>query len=188
MSNLFAAGALVNNTCQFSSGVTWISLGGPMQGSKSANLLQQKCNSGGWGDLAIKSILSLVGYCPAQPGYLSLLHQSTVDANRKNQFLAIQSKRAQYVSKIACGTSATGLVSIDSALKIVDALSKHDSASDGVVDINSCQAGYGTNGFGKSTSSANYQAALNHLDISCRNGDGWFGDDRKLVKWFECAL
>ncbi|KAH9147129.1 hypothetical protein AeRB84_009188, partial [Aphanomyces euteiches] len=123
-----------------------------------------------------------------QPGYLSLLHQSSVDANRKNQFLAIQSKRAQYVSKVACGTSAVGLITVDSALQIVASLSKHDSANDGVVDINSCQAGYGTSGFGTSYSNSNYQAALNHLDMSFRNGDGWFGDDRKPIKWFECAL
>ncbi|CAK4650200.1 unnamed protein product, partial [Aphanomyces euteiches] len=146
------------------------------------------CKSGGWGDLAIKGILNLVGQCPAQPGYLSLLHQSTVDANRKNQFLAILSKRAQYVSKIVCGTSAVGLVTTDAALKIVGDLSKHDAANDGLVDINSCQAGYGTKGFGTTTSSANYQAALNHRDITFRNGDGWFGDDRKPIKWFECAL
>ncbi|CAK4681471.1 unnamed protein product [Aphanomyces euteiches] len=188
MGNMFASAALVNNKCQFSSGVTWVSLAGPMQGSKSANLLVEKCKSGGWGDLAIKGILNLVGQCPAQPGYLSLLHQSTVDANRKNQFLAILSKRAQYVSKIVCGTSAVGLVTTDAALKIVGDLSKHDAANDGLVDINSCQAGYGTKGFGTTTSSANYQAALNHRDITFRNGDGWFGDDRKPIKWFECAL
>ncbi|CAK4252604.1 unnamed protein product [Aphanomyces euteiches] len=188
MANMFASSAVANNKCQFSTGVSWVSLSGPMQGSKSANLLVEKCTSGTWSDLALKGILDIVGYCPPQPAYLSLLHQSTVDSNTQSQFASIQSTRAQHVTKLVCGTSPIGLITIDSALEVVSALSHHDSANDGVVDINSCQAGYGTSGFGTSYSSSNYQASLNHLDTSFRNGDGWYGNDRKPVKWFECAL
>ncbi|KAH9084447.1 hypothetical protein LEN26_020793 [Aphanomyces euteiches] len=99
-----------------------------------------------------------------------------------------QRPREDAFVEIVCGTSAVGLITTDAALKIVGDLSKHDADNDGDVDINSCQAGYGTKGFGTTTSSANYQAALNHRDITFRNGDGWFGDDRKPIKWFECAL
>ncbi|CAK4508480.1 unnamed protein product [Aphanomyces euteiches] len=188
MGNMIASAALVNNFCEFSSGVTWVSLAAPMQGSKSANYLVQKCNSRKWSDWIIKGLLKMAGLCPVNAGYSSLLHQSTVDANRVHDLEAIQSKRAQHVPKLACGTSSTGLLSVYSGLQVVSTLSKHDTVNDGVVDVTSCQAGYGSSNFGSTYTSSNYDAVLNHFDLTFRHGDGWFGKNRKPVKWFECAL
>ncbi|KAH9182048.1 hypothetical protein AeNC1_015977 [Aphanomyces euteiches] len=130
----------------------------------------------------------MAGLCAVNAGYSSLLHQSTVDANRVHDLEAIQSKRAQHVSKLACGTSSTGLLSVYSGLQVVSTLSKHDTVNDGVVDVISCQAGYGSSKFGTTYTSSNYEAVLNHFDLTFRHGDGWFGKNRKPVKWFECAL
>jgi hypothetical protein len=33
-----------------------------------------------------------------------------------------------------------------------------------------------------------YKAMINHADATFQNGDGWWGSDRKPVRWFECAL
>ncbi|KAG9405361.1 hypothetical protein AC1031_004468 [Aphanomyces cochlioides] len=172
MGNMIASAALVNNFCEFSSGVTWVSLAAPIQGSKSANYLVQKCNSGSWSDWIIKGLLKMAGLCPVNAGYSSLLHQSTVNANRVHNLEAIQSKRAQHVSKLACGTSAIGLLSVYSGLQVVAMLSKHASANDGVVDVTSCQAGYGSSNFGTTYTSSNYEVALNHFDLPFRHGDG----------------
>ncbi|KAF0715265.1 Aste57867_3479 [Aphanomyces stellatus] len=189
MGNLIAGGAVANNLCQLSNRVSWVSLAGPMTGSKTANLLEQKCNSGGWGNAAIKSILSLVGKCPAQPAYLSLKTQDTDNSYAQSQFAMAQTARQQHTTKkLLCGSSPTGLITVDSALQIVSQMSGFDNPNDGVVDLNSCTAGVGTNGFGNTYSSSNYYASVNHLDASFRNGDGWWGDDRKPVKWFECGL
>ncbi|KAF0715527.1 hypothetical protein As57867_003323, partial [Aphanomyces stellatus] len=191
MGNLIAGGAIANNRCGLSGGVSWLSLAGPMHGSKTINFLEQTCanGNGGWGNAALNVIAYLIGKCPAQPAYSSMKHQSTVGQSMQNTFVAAQRARAQHVTKVLCGNSPSGLASIYSAaLPIVSQLSKHDTENDGVVDFNSCTAGVGTNGFGTSYNSANYKAAINHIDAAFRQGDGLFGDDRKPVKWFECAL
>ncbi|ETV82187.1 hypothetical protein H257_04898 [Aphanomyces astaci] len=189
MGNLVAGGALATGRCSFSEGVSWISLSAPMQGSKTANLLEQKCSSGGWGDAPIKVILNLVGKCPAERAFLQLKHQSTVDLTLHDQYAAAQKARINHPDKkLLCGVSPVGLITWASGLNFVSSLSKHNTEDDGVVDFWSCGVGVSTSRFGSNTRSANYKAALNHLDTSFRNGDGWWGDDRKPVKWFECAL
>ncbi|RHY66588.1 hypothetical protein DYB34_011045 [Aphanomyces astaci] len=187
MGNLIAGGALATARCSFSGGVSWISLSAPMQGSKTANMLEQKCSSGGWGDSVIKGILNLVGKCPAERAFLQLKHQTTVDLTLHDQYAAAQRARINHpAKKLLCGVSSVGLITKGSALKFVSSLSNHDTENDGVVDFWSC--GVGVSGFGDSTRNTHYKASLNHLDTSFRNGDGWWGDSRKPVKWFECAL
>ncbi|KDO27598.1 hypothetical protein SPRG_06866 [Saprolegnia parasitica CBS 223.65] len=187
MGNLVASGAVATGKCSIGKGVTWVSIGGPMQGSKAANLLEQKCAGNGW-DIVLKGILGLIGYCPATPAYLNMRHQNTANAALVSDYQAAQRVRQQYVTKVLCGVNSFGLVSTDAiALSVVGALVKHDTQHDGVVDFNSCSVGIG--GFQTSaSSSANYKASVNHLDTSFRHGDGWWGADRKPLKWFECAL
>ncbi|OQR91221.1 hypothetical protein ACHHYP_04861 [Achlya hypogyna] len=59
---------------------------------------------------------------------------------------------------------------------------------DGVVSFPSCSVGFGNFDTDAANSNANYKASVNHLDSSFRNGDGWWGADRKPLKWFECSL
>ncbi|OQR88403.1 hypothetical protein ACHHYP_06834 [Achlya hypogyna] len=59
---------------------------------------------------------------------------------------------------------------------------------DGVVSFPSCSVGFGNFDTDAANSNANYKASINHLDTSFRNGDGWWGADRKPLKWFECSL
>ncbi|ETV71790.1 hypothetical protein H257_12936 [Aphanomyces astaci] len=187
MGNVIASGAIASNVCTFSKDVTWVSLASPQQGSQVANLLQQQCLKGGWSNI-LKVPLSWVGYCPPGRAYLSLQHQSTVNATEQAAFAAGQRARQEHVSHAACGVSAFGLNSIYSApLAIVDKMASHASASDGFVDYNSCSVGLNTNDFG-GTSSKHYVGPLNHADLSFRTGDGWWGDNRKPLKWFQCLL
>ncbi|ETW04148.1 hypothetical protein H310_04504 [Aphanomyces invadans] len=157
-------------------------------GSKTSNLLEQKCTYGKSDDDALSGIfLDLVGQCPVDRAYAQLKHQSTVDATLRNQYLSAQSARANHPNKkMLCGESAFGLVTTGSVLQLVSYLSEHDTVNDGVVDFNSCSVGVGE--FGTSTTSTNYKASVNHFDASFRNGDGWWGDHRKPIKWFRCVL
>ncbi|RHY14304.1 hypothetical protein DYB36_010754, partial [Aphanomyces astaci] len=187
MGNVIASGAIASNVCTFSNDVTWVSLASPQQGSQVANLLQQQCLKEGWSNI-LKVPLSWVGYCPPARAYLSLQHQSTVNATEQAAFAAGQRARQEHVSHAACGVSGFGLNSIYSApLAIVDKMASHASASDGFVDYNSCSVGLNTNDFG-GTSSKHYVGPLNHADLSFRTGDGWWGDNRKPLKWFQCLL
>ncbi|OQS05070.1 hypothetical protein THRCLA_02747 [Thraustotheca clavata] len=190
MGNLIASAAAATNKCTFGNDVTWVSIAGPMQGSKTANLLQEKCIAGGWG-AGLKSILSTVGFCPVTDAYLSLKHQTTVDGTMKAKFQAAQAIRSKYVSHLMCGTSSNGLVSFSAAgLVAVGKMSNHDDPMyDGVVDLSSCTVGVDRSRMGTDAdSSYHYEASINHLDASFRHGDGWWGSNRKPIKWFECAL
>ncbi|KAF0701872.1 hypothetical protein AaE_016274, partial [Aphanomyces astaci] len=178
MGNVIASGAIASNVCTFSNDVTWVSLASPQQGSQVANLLQQQCLKGGWSNI-LKVPLSWVGYCPPARAYLSLQHQSTVNAAKQAAFVAGQRTRREHVSHAACGVSGFGLKSIYSEpLALVDKMASHASASDGLVDFNSCSVGLNTKDFG-GTSSKHYVGPLNHADLTFRMGDGWWGDNRK---------
>ncbi|KDO17777.1 hypothetical protein SPRG_21794 [Saprolegnia parasitica CBS 223.65] len=160
-----------------------------MQGSKAANLLEEKCASGGWG-AALQGILGLIGYCPATPAYLNMKTQDSVNSALYNSFLAAQSARNKGVHKVMCAVKSSGLVSTDAvALSLVGQMAWNNDGTlhDGVVSFPSCSVGFG-NFATDAEAGANYKASVNHLDSSFRNGDGWWGADRKPVKWFECAL
>jgi hypothetical protein len=188
MGNLITGGALANGICSFSSNVTWVSIGAPMEGSKAANFLEEKCQGNNWG-LVVKLGLSRFGFCPATESYLSIRHQSTVNTTLNAEFAQAQMIRQQYATKVMCGVSGYGLNSpMSSGLHLVGSLAEHMSnEEDGLVDFPSCSVGLGefsTNAM----DGVNYRAALNHYDIQFRYGDGWWGEDRKPLKWFECAL
>ncbi|CAK4418008.1 unnamed protein product [Aphanomyces euteiches] len=188
MGNLIASSAVAAGKCSMSSGVTWVSLAGPMRGSKSANLLNDICNKNN----AIPKELGVIAKkCPMQPAFTSLMHESTVNGGMKANFRAAQGVLARYATKTLCGVSDVGLLKspLAAALPVVAKLSKHDSKeNDGLVDFPSCTAAVGGGGFGGQITSHNYKAQINHIDACFRNGDGWYSADKKPVKWFECAL
>ncbi|KDO17571.1 hypothetical protein SPRG_16871 [Saprolegnia parasitica CBS 223.65] len=190
MGNLVASGAFATGKCQLGDDVTWVSIAGPMQGSPAGNLLEDKCAASDSGsDSTLKSILNLVGKCPPTPAYLNLKTQASVDALLQKQFAAAQDVRHRGATKTMCGVKSSGLATTDGVgLAILGSMAfKNGSMHDGVVGFESCSVGidsFATN----AEAGANYKASINHLDASFRNGDGWWGADRKPVKWFECAL
>ncbi|KAF0744903.1 hypothetical protein AaE_008449 [Aphanomyces astaci] len=191
MGNLLAGGAVASGMCQFSSRVTWMSLAGPMQGSQSTNLVASRCAaSNSWFDRAFADVLGLTGLCPSPRAYVQLQHQSTVGADMQAKYQQAQAVRRTHGARVLCGTDPFGIGSpMSIALASVGAISGHaDRAHDGVVDLTSCMAGVSTSGAGSDSSDYHYRAAINHLDTSFRHGDGWWGNDRKPQKWFECAL
>ncbi|ETW02947.1 hypothetical protein H310_05392 [Aphanomyces invadans] len=187
MGNMLASGALASKVCSFSTSVTWVSLASPQQGSQAANLLQQKCAGGGWTSWMLAP-LTWIGYCPPARAYYSVQHESTVNADKQAEFAAAQRARQQFATHVACGVSGWGLHSNYSVpLAIVDEWANHSSDSDGLVDYNSCTVGLNKDDFG-GTSSKHYVGPLNHADLTFRTGDGWWGDNRKPLKWFQCLL
>ncbi|EQC29914.1 hypothetical protein SDRG_12458 [Saprolegnia diclina VS20] len=186
MGNLIAGAAVHNNKCNFGKDVTWVSLAAPMQGSKTSNEIENQCAGG-----SLKWILTKAGRCPTTEGYLSIRHQSTVSAEMQAQFAAAQAVRAKYADRLLCGTNAFGITSGKSLeVLLVGKISHHDDPTyDGFVDFSSCSQGFDKTKFGTDAATAlHYEPSINHYDSSFLNGDGWWGADRKPVKWFECAL
>ncbi|KAF0699860.1 hypothetical protein As57867_009532, partial [Aphanomyces stellatus] len=190
MGNLIAGGAVASGLCDFSADVSWMSLAGPMEGSKTTNALEEKCGQSGVIDGTFANILGWSGFCPSPRAYVQLKHETTVGSDMQAKYERAINVRATHGAHLLCGTSPYGLTTTMSVpLQILGSISHHDNPThDSVVDIDSCMAGYGSYGFGSDTSNFHYLASINHLDATFRNGDGWWGSDRKAQKWFECAL
>jgi hypothetical protein len=190
MGNLITAASVATGICNMSSDVTWISAAGPMIGSRSANLFDKECGSKGWIQMITKP-LKMLGLCPPTPAFLSLLDYGSSDPKKKEMYDAAVKVRAKYATKVICGTDSYGLNTMFSlAFKIVGNWTDHGGINDGLVSLESCQAGMDLESdlFGRDINSKHYLSAVNHLDAGFRHGDGWWGNDRKPVKWFECAL
>ncbi|KAF0699086.1 Aste57867_10322 [Aphanomyces stellatus] len=190
MGNMIAGAALATGKCTMSDDVTWISSAGPMRGSKAANLLLKKCTDGGLNDI-IKKPLEFINFCPPTHAFASLYYQTTMPKATQDLLVASAKMRNKHVTKSLCGTDGFGIQSIFSvALQVVGVWAQHGDVNDGVVALESCTAGLeGDNAvFGGDLTSTNYIGPLNHEDLAFRNGDGWLGDNRKPVKWLECAL
>ncbi|CAK4889737.1 unnamed protein product, partial [Aphanomyces euteiches] len=190
MGNMITGAALATGKCSFSKDVTWISSAGPMKGSEAANLLAEKCLGGGL-DIVISKPLEFLGFCPPTRAFASLYYQDTMNAATQKLLIAGQQARAKHPNKkVLCGNDGYGLNTIFSVpLQIVGGWADHNGPNDGVVAVESCVAGLGSDVvFGGDITSTNYAGPLNHEDLAFRNGDGWLGDDRKPVKWLSCAL
>ncbi|KAH9110089.1 hypothetical protein LEN26_006093 [Aphanomyces euteiches] len=192
MGNLIAAAAAASGVCHFTSDLTWVTLSGPMTGSQAANLLETECakNDTQWFSKLAGPALELFGYCPVQPAYASLKYITTVDSSLQQKYAAAQAIRRQFVSRVLCGVSPGGLISVGSVgMQAVAALAPFDTKdNDGLVTFSSCTAGINVD-FGTDAETAiNYRATLNHLDTSFRNGDGWWSKDKMPSRWFECTL
>jgi hypothetical protein len=118
--------------------------------------------------------------------------QTTMPEVLQSSYLAAQETRAKYVSKTLCGVDPIGLFTKFSV--VMETLSnivydgKRSSINDGMVSWSSCSTGVADELSTDASTPGNYQASINHFDASFRNGDGWWGSDRKPVRWFECAL
>jgi hypothetical protein len=83
-----------------------------------------------------------------------------------------------------CGTSAFGLWSIDSLqMQALDDWVRFGQPNDGVVPTANCDAPAGAE-VGYSPAMSRYAAEVNHYDLTCRNGDGWWGDNRRPCAWY----
>lgn len=91
---------------------------------------------------------------------------------------------AAHVSGAICGTSPFGLASVYSTIfKAMSSMVGFDGLNDGMVGTSSCEIP--GKAYTESYKSDFYQAAINHPDSTCQNGDGyWGGDDRKPCAWF----
>jgi hypothetical protein len=191
MGNLIVASAIMKSLCGIDTSTSkWISLAGPMQGSMSANLAIDVCSIGS--DAAV-SVLTALGLCPLSVATSALAYDATDDSTAalNSYYTQAAAVYTTYVTSNMCGVSSSGLMEASFTEYVaLDVASKHASDdNDGVVEISSCRNGLSASLYSTSYDGGNYyKASINHKDATFYNGNGWYGSDRKPVKWFNCQF
>lgn len=194
MGNLIIASAAMRNLCAISPDSKWIALQGPVIGSKSSNKAISECKeSGNIIDKTIVDVLSEFNICPVGASTRSLTYVNSNLTSQELSALYVQAKAmlVKYATSGLCGVNPAGITTLKSAgYVLLGLVSGHTSSeNDGLVEFNSCRGDIEASRFGKSWRKDKfYKASLNHGDGAMRNGDGFWGDDRKPIKWFNCQF
>lgn len=184
MGNLILAAAIKNGYCDIEAETTsWYDIQGPFMGSKAVVELQTIClfmHNGDWiyhfSPWFIKWIATTGGYCvpnsnstyPAyktmQPDYIGL---------DKLKHYAVP-----FITGSVCGYSSFGLLSMYSLpLLTLSHYVNYSDYNDGMVPLQSCRIDEQT--FSSNHNDLFYEAAVNHSDGTCRNGDSlWFASQQ----------
>ncbi|CAI5723620.1 unnamed protein product [Hyaloperonospora brassicae] len=190
MANVILAGAIAKKTVKLDPSTSWVAASTPMQGSMGSNYIQQSCH--GERTAFVASIIDLLGNCPVNTGEVSLTYKNSNLSTPEldNAYTAAQAAYVANVDAVICSDSFAGLVTVKAAIYALagKVVPHHSSRNDGIVEFSSCAMGLPPETFGTSYKSPRYMAKLNHVDTSFRNGDGFFSDAKKPLKWFECLL
>lgn len=121
------------------------------------------------------------GYCEGAGGTASPAYASL---STRNPSISRAARWRARVNGSMCGTSAFGLWSIYSLeMQALEQWVGFGQPNDGVVPAASCAAPDGAEA-GSIPTMSQYTAGVNHYDLTCRNGDGWWGDDRRPCAWY----
>jgi hypothetical protein len=207
MGNLVFQAALMNQKCGLAKSSKYIALAGPIYGSASASsavsiigslpkaVQDRLCYDDPntvIDNLLVKALLSF-GLCPTRTAISSIVLKGSKPSTPEldAMFTAAGVQFAKSVSSSLCGVSPIGLLTTDSIqLSILGTVSGHASLeNDGQVHIDSCRATIDRSQYSNRWDGGKfYIAGINHLDGTFRNGDGWWGNDRKPIKWFNCQF
>ncbi|KAL0583650.1 hypothetical protein ABG067_006463 [Albugo candida] len=196
--NLVVANAETLNICKLGQTAKWIALAAPMRGSFLADEAESICSGT---TTAYKKITYSISRafdkqqrCPLPPSKISLVSKESKYSNPELDEL-YEKAEGVYMAKassILCGASHVGLMTTRAAkytfLSILT--TSVTEKTDGSVSFSSCRAGYRVEDF-KTTwkNTRHYLARLNHGDSKLVGiKDGWWGDDRKPIKWFKCQF
>jgi hypothetical protein len=181
MANLILAGAINNSYCDLDLETSrWYAIQGPIIGTEAAADLDRLCAQE---DLRIRELLIAFRYCDATTLEPTGTYRSMVPGYPGLDALpAVMSSR---VFANMCGISAAGLLTVYSVpFVILNDLFKFGEPSDAFVPWSSCIAASDTQDYGLLFTSAFYSPEVNHLDGTCRNGNGFWGVDRQPCSWY----
>lgn len=207
MGNMITSSALTKKHCGLAASSKWIALAGPIFGSASAassvaifsslppSVQKTLCtdNPNTKLDNPIVELLYHFGICPTMVSLRSIATKGSkvLPPGVDDMYVKSGETYAKHVSANMCGVNFAGLLSDDSAmLTALGLVSGHASLeNDGQVDWSSCHATLDPKLYSKSWDGGKfYKASINHLDATFRHGDGWWGKDRKPIKWFNCQF
>jgi len=176
MGTLLTAGALSNRICNLSNSSVWYGIGAPVDGSNLILFLSDICAN----TTLQQSLGSLLGFCigdkPAG-AYISMLPTNP-------NLLIARSTIEAHVSGMMCGTSSYGLNSRYSvALTFLANYAGLESPNDGMVWYSACSK-HLRGDFNPYPQAKFYETSINHADTTCRNGNGWWGSDRRPCDFY----
>ena len=181
MGNLVLAAALDGGLCALPPSAAWYAIAAPWMGSKAADALGTLCAAADSGPL--RSLVQRQRFCEGDgggpsPGYASLV---TASSRRERVVARLRAR----VNGSMCGDSAFGLWSVDSLeLQALADLAAFGRPNDGAVAVTGCHPD-DIQSAARSPAAAHFTAAVNHLDLTCRHGDGvWGGEDRRPCAWY----
>ncbi|KAE8975659.1 hypothetical protein PR001_g25640 [Phytophthora rubi] len=189
MGNLMFAGALATGKCSLDSSSTWVGMAGPMKGSTCSDFVQDSC--AGKNNLVWEKIGNITGRCPANIGLKSLAYEGGAHSSQELNaaYAAAQEVYRTKVSALMCSKSYSGLVSkYQAQFWGLGSMVPFKGPNDGMVEFQSCAAGFPETKFGNNYRDRFYVTKLNHYDMQFRGGDSVMDEQKMPVKWFECLL
>jgi hypothetical protein len=189
LGNLLLAAALDARRCALPPDAAWLAVAAPWAGSRAADALPGICAgaarvAGG----LVRKLAQRERFCTgangsAAAGYLSL-------ATSNGRLRALAQRWQHRANGSLCGGSAFGLWSIDSwSMEALADLVRFGEPNDGAVPLLPCHLPGAD--VGSTPESATFTAAVNHIDTTCRHGDGslpWSGDDRRPCAWYPARV
>ncbi|KUF91842.1 hypothetical protein AM587_10011499 [Phytophthora nicotianae] len=190
MGNVMFAGALSTGKCRLDISSTWVGMAGPMLGSMCSDFVQDSC--AGKTNIVWETIGNITGRCPANTGLKSLAYEGesyssvALDAAYK----AAQEIYRANVSAVMCSKSSSGLISKYQAQfwGLSEMVPHKSKLNDGMVEFQSCAAGFPESKFGGNYRDRFYVSKLNHYDMQFRAGDSLLDEEKMPLKWFDCLL
>jgi len=125
-------------------------------------------------------VAEIVGACDAR-GIPTIAYQSLVPS--RPQLQAVQPILGALVDAQMCGTSSEGLTSIYSVpLFLIQHIADLAGPNDGLVELRSCEIP--DKDWYSVYQQDWYLSSLNHADLTCREGNGWWGANRQPCSWY----
>jgi hypothetical protein len=183
MGNMVLSAAIKNGICDVDKKTSgWYNIQGPVAGSKAAAWLDTICKENGKLNWPYKFIAEMGGYCVPGKNYPYKAYQ-TLDPKYPG-VSDLQKIASERVDGMLCGASSYGLQTrYGIALYALSLLVGYGEDNDGMVGISSCSMGK-RELFKSDYTNSHYLARVNHADGTSRNGDAWWGQDRRVSSWF----
>ncbi|KAG2377696.1 hypothetical protein C9374_009212 [Naegleria lovaniensis] len=196
MGNLIIAAAFMKGKCSIDMSTSqWFTMGAPFNGSVVSRTLQNICHDYYYNNfpLNLKALYGFIatvgGYCVKGTPNAYQSYISVEEGYCSPQGVCIHDLYEHtdpYDTGRLCGDDPIGLLTHYSiALEIVHWVADYGTTSDGFVTFKSCQMDEEKKFSDNGPSTDWYKAMVNHADETCRNGDGWWGSDRKPCSFYK---
>mmetsp|Transcript_167523 Transcript_167523/g.407270 ORF Transcript_167523/g.407270 Transcript_167523/m.407270 type:complete len:598 (+) Transcript_167523:84-1877(+) len=193
--SLVVAGAIQSGLCSFASSSKWHQIDSPWDGANSEASATAGCQNFPDGDASWEDLNNQLGFCSGTgtdrtPTQAWLSMAPTFVGDRQSFSSITSTLRHNNINGGMCGHDPYG-ISSNCCLAYMassDVLNLN-SYNDGVLETSNCKLGEHSSSttWGSSYTHDYYNAHVNILDSTCRNGNGAYGNDKKPCYFFRYA-
>lgn len=184
MGNAILAGALHNQHCRLDVETSsWYAVAAEWDGSKAAQFVVHLCSKPKhkWQKWE-RALASHMNYCNSTTQTAHAAYVSLVPSNP--ELVNVRTTAEAYVSGGMCGTSPKGLLSTWAPkMEAMSLAVRYGEPDDGLVGVSSCMLR--SHNYTKDDHTQQfYSPRVNHMDATCRNGNGRIGKSRKPCSFY----